>query len=95
MAQKKKAKAPSKEKNPIAQQLVARRWEKTTPEERREMLKYVASHGAGRPRTNAKRCPCGAMTLKLARIRGGSTGTSPGHKAGCPFYRKPVRPKPS
>lgn len=27
------------------------------------------THGGGRPRTNAKRCACGAMTAKRAKAR--------------------------
>ena len=63
------------------------RWKKIGPEERREIATWVASHGAGRPRTNAARCPCGAMTLTLAKQRGGVAGTSLGHRKGCPFWR--------
>ncbi|HEX4545748.1 MAG TPA: hypothetical protein VH110_05270 [Candidatus Acidoferrum sp.] len=74
-------KKPTPEKNPAAQALVALRWAKTTPEERRAFAARMAEAGwkganrarrlktAGRPRT-ADRCPCGAMTRKRARARG-------------------------
>lgn len=64
-----------------------RRWEGVSPEERSKIATWVASHGAGRPRSKARRCPCGAMTLKLAKIRAGASGTGLGHKPGCLFYR--------
>jgi|SRR5215813_10684370 len=65
------------------------RWAETTPEERSEHARWVASHGAGRPRkAGVKRCPCGAMTLKWARRAGGKAGTSLGHQPGCSFYRE-------
>jgi hypothetical protein len=37
----------------------------------------------GRPRTNAPRCPCGAMTLKRAQSRGRTAE----HRPGCEFGR--------
>ena len=41
---------------------------------------------AGRPRSNAKRCPCEVMTLKRAMARGKSSE----HDPSCPFYRERV-----
>jgi hypothetical protein len=41
-------------------------------------------HAGGRPRSNAKRCPCGAMTLKRAQARGRTYE----HDPSCPFYRE-------
>lgn len=35
----------------------------------------------GRPRSNAKRCPCGVMTLKRAQARGRTAE----HEPGCSF----------
>jgi hypothetical protein len=78
------------EKNPAAQTLARQRWAKTTPRQRASIARWVASHGAGRPRTKAKRCPCQAMTLKLARIRADRNGTGLGHLEGCSFYRAPL-----
>lgn len=78
---------PAPEKNPAAQALAAQRWSKVPPHKRRQITRWVAAQGAGRPRTKAKRCPCGAMTLKLARIRAGKQGNSLGHLKGCTFYR--------
>jgi hypothetical protein len=79
-----------KKKNAAAQALAARRWRKISPEERHRIAVWVASHGAGRPRSRALRCPCGVMTLRLARIRADRHGTGLGHEPGCSFYRAPV-----
>ena len=81
--------AKAKKKNAAAQALVARRWRKTTREERVRIARWVAAHGAGQPRSRALRCPCGAMTLRLARIRADRHGTGLGHQPGCSFYRAP------
>ncbi|SPF37313.1 hypothetical protein SBA4_20036 [Candidatus Sulfopaludibacter sp. SbA4] len=40
--------------------------------------------GAGRPRTDAPRCPCEIMTLARAQARGKSSE----HDPSCPFYRE-------
>jgi hypothetical protein len=82
----------TKTKNPAAVALGARRWYGSTPEERIEFATWVASQGAGRPRNlKVKRCPCGKMTLKTAKQRGGKRGTSPGHEPGCKFYLAPAQ----
>ena len=79
------------EKNPAAQEMARQRWAKVGPRQRTQIAKWVASHGAGRPRTRARRCPCGAMTLKLAKIRASRLdGTGLGHLEGCTFYRPPL-----
>jgi hypothetical protein len=72
----KKETKKTKKKDAAAQALVARRWRKTTREERVRIARWVAAHGAGRPRSRALRCPCGTMTLRLARIR--ADRTAPG-----------------
>jgi hypothetical protein len=84
---------PPEDRSEAGRVTVKRRWEKTTPEERSKEMKKIAAQGAGRPRSRSTRCPCGAMTLKLARIRANVDGTSPGHLKGCKFYR-PERVKP-
>jgi len=72
----------------VASAMGARRWANVPAEERVRFTTWVASHGAGRPRTKAKRCPCGAFTLKAAKIRASrKDGTGLGHKPGCSFYR--------
>jgi hypothetical protein len=40
--------------------------------------------GTGRPRSDAKRCPCGAMTLKRAQARGRTYE----HETSCPFSKE-------
>ena len=50
---------------------------------RMSLARKTFAAGAGRPRTDAARCPCGAMTLKRARARG-RTGE---HGPSCSFYR--------
>lgn len=40
--------------------------------------------GAGRPRSEAPRCPCGIMTLTRAQARGKSFD----HDPSCPWYRE-------
>jgi len=87
-------KMTDQERADAARNMVKRRWEKTTPEERSKQMKEVASQGAGRPRSRATRCTCGAMTLRLARIKADVNGTCPGHQKGCEFYRPPeVKPR--
>jgi hypothetical protein len=46
--------------------------------------------GTGRPRIDAPRCPCEAMTLKRARTRADREGKGLGHDPGCSFYRERV-----
>ena len=67
-------------KNKAAQELVRKRWEKTTKDERSLILQEVARLGwegenrakrlenAGRP-LSPNRCPCGKMTLDRAAKR--------------------------
>jgi len=40
--------------------------------------------GSGRPRIDAPRCPCAAMTLKRAQARGKTSE----HDPSCAFYRE-------
>jgi hypothetical protein len=49
-----------------ARQMAARRWEGTTPEDRRAALQAVASLRVYGPVPGKPRCPCGAMTLARA-----------------------------
>jgi hypothetical protein len=64
-----------------------RRWAKVSPEERSRIAAWVSAQGGGRPRSDAKRCPCGNMTLRLAKVRAGAAGTSLGHEPECRFFR--------
>jgi acyl-CoA reductase-like NAD-dependent aldehyde dehydrogenase len=62
-----------------------------TPDQRVELAEWIAAQGAGRPRSEAKRCKCGADTVARATRRANKQGTCPpgdGHGAGCPFYRE-------
>ncbi len=52
-----------KEPNSAAAELGRLRWERTG-DDPREVGKL-----GGRPRSDAKRCPCGLMTLKRAKAR--------------------------
>lgn len=63
-----------------------RRWAGIQPAERTAIMTEIGSRG-GRPRTSAPRCPCGNMTLKLARTRG---ITARGHQPGCAFHKAPA-----
>lgn len=64
-----------------------KRWAGVSPEERSRLAAWVSAQGGGRPRSTAKRCPCGNMTLRLAKVRAGAAGTSLGHKPECRFFR--------
>ena len=57
-----------KKKDSAAQAMARKRWQKTTAAERTAFAKFVASHGAGRPRST-DRCPCGLLTRATARKR--------------------------
>jgi hypothetical protein len=48
-----------------------------------ELSKRRKVRAGGRPRSNAQRCPCGAMTLKRAQARGRTFE----HETFCPFYK--------
>ena len=48
----------------------------------RRLARQRRNFAGGRPRSNAPRCGCGAMTLKRAQARG-RTGE---HQPGCEFY---------
>jgi hypothetical protein len=50
-----------------------------------QAARKTRSQAGGRPRTKARRCPCGAMTLKRAKARG---RTALGHDPACEFYRE-------
>ena len=68
------------EKNKAAQELVKKRWSKTTEEERSQLLGDISRQGwspenrekrlenAGRP-LSPDRCPCGKMTKARAKAR--------------------------
>ncbi len=47
-----------------------------------ELSKRRKVRAGGRPRSNAKRCPCGVMTLKRAQARGRTYE----HDPSCSFY---------
>lgn len=52
-----------------AAQLIAhRRWAKTTPEQRKELGRWLVRQRPGH--IDQAHCPCGAMTTKRARMRG-------------------------
>lgn len=71
------ADAKTRKKDPAAQAMARKRWKKTTAEERTTFAKFVASHGAGRPRS-ADRCPCGLLTAATARKRNHRCTTAEG-----------------
>lgn len=75
------------ERSAAASQLARKRWSKISPAERSAILTEVASHGAGRKRTPARRCPCGNMTMKCALSRADKNCQGLGHQPGCIFYR--------
>jgi hypothetical protein len=54
-------------KNPAAVALARRRWASAT-EADREQVRHNGRAG-GRPRSDAPRCPCGAMTARRAETR--------------------------
>jgi len=77
---------PAEARAAAARMLSQARWADTTPEERTAFASWVGSQG-GRPRSKAKRCPCGNMTLKLAQTRADRNGKGLGHEPHCKFYR--------
>jgi hypothetical protein len=66
-----------------ARRMAARRWQGTTPEERKAALREVGKQRVYAPDPTKPRCPCGAMTLARAQAR----GRGQGHRPGCPFHR--------
>jgi hypothetical protein len=84
---KKKGDTPTAAVSAAARAMNHKRWKDVPEKERIRIATWVASHGAGRPRSKAARCPCGNMTLKLAKTRAGVAGTGLGHKEGCRFFR--------
>lgn len=49
-----------------------------------DLSKRRKTYAGGRPRSQARRCPCEVMTLKRAQARGKSWE----HDPSCPFYRE-------
>lgn len=60
-------KPPKKAVSKAASDLAKARWAKEVPDV--EHMREIGKLG-GRPKTSAKRCPCGAMTAKRAKARG-------------------------
>ena len=58
-----------KKKNKAAQELVRRRWAKTSKAERSAHMRMMRAAGGGRPRAT-ERCYCGATSLASAQTRG-------------------------
>jgi len=57
---------------------------KLISESARQMNRARKTFAGGRPRSDARRCPCGVMTLKRAEARGKSSE----HDLGCSFHRE-------
>lgn len=68
--------------------LSSKNWAKVPMKKRSAIMREVASHGAGRPRTDAERCPCGNMTLVRAKQRANKDGRGWGHEPECTFYQE-------
>ena len=68
----------------IACSMARERWKGSTPEQRSEFARQVAAQGAGRPRKDVPRCPCGQHTLTRCQARGKSFD----HDPSCEWYRE-------